>query len=297
MKIYDCSNSEYRPEHRGGGGPVTNEIMRYLHENAETYGHSFVGAEESEVIITNDVFPPGLSGKKVKRMGGVFEGELERNNKYNKAAQEADVVIFISEYVRETYDKLYGLETIKDSVVINNWVDPIIYKPKIKYADVPVKFAAIATDWKRKEKRLESIIEFANIFKWLEITLIGKCELELPKNMRAVGYIEEPEKVAEVLREQDGFINFSYRDAGPKVVMQGISSGLPVLYSNSGGVPEVANYFGVEITENITEEGLIKGTIKYLNKYKELVNTVKLCNSGKKFKEMLRDYYFVISGI
>ena len=36
-KIFDCSNSKSRPQHRGGGGPIQNDIMRYLHENDEDY--------------------------------------------------------------------------------------------------------------------------------------------------------------------------------------------------------------------------------------------------------------------
>ena len=33
--LFDCSNSEERPSHRGGGGPIINDIMKIDHEKFE----------------------------------------------------------------------------------------------------------------------------------------------------------------------------------------------------------------------------------------------------------------------
>lgn len=101
MIIYDCSNStEYtnRP-------PKDNEIVRYLKENAAQYGHSFTDDPHAgEVYFTNDIFPSTLENDKIKakRMDGVFNrhDNKHRNEPLNKAAAEADLVIFISEYAR-----------------------------------------------------------------------------------------------------------------------------------------------------------------------------------------------------
>ena len=55
VKIYDCSNSVHRPHHRGGGGPVNNDVMRYLMENADAYGCQYVQSPNlADVIVTND---------------------------------------------------------------------------------------------------------------------------------------------------------------------------------------------------------------------------------------------------
>ena len=103
-KIFDCSNSAERPPHRGGGGPIMNDILCYLHQNAAEYNYEFIdSASNADVIITNDVFPAeviGLGKPLVKRMCGPFwqKEHSKRNERLNVAARIADTVIFISEY-------------------------------------------------------------------------------------------------------------------------------------------------------------------------------------------------------
>lgn len=78
IRILDCSNSRERQEHRGGRGPLMNDVMSYLRTYASDYGCVFVeDVDKADIIITNDVFPAKLQNSslpKLKRMDGVIQG-------------------------------------------------------------------------------------------------------------------------------------------------------------------------------------------------------------------------------
>lgn len=251
MRIYDCSNSAERPAHRGGGGPKMNDVMRYLRENASAYACEFVDSHETaDVIITNDVFPSDIpdSIPKVKRMcAPFFQTQLAtRNEALNKAAKQADKVIFITEYSKRQYLRLYG-DDLKSHCVVKHWVDPTVYRytPKPKFFG----FAACATDWSREEKRLDSLDTFARHFPMVSVMLIGKVDTQLPGNVISTGYHSD-KGIAYRLNYASAFINLSYRDAATKTVCQAISCGLPVLYADSGGVGEMVGECGMGIKDS-----------------------------------------------
>lgn len=245
VRIYDCSNSNERPNHRGGGGPVMNDIMRYLHEDAEDYYFEFVDYPGcAEAIITNDVFPKfvlDMGVPLIKRMCGPFwQRDMQyRNDVLNLAASQADLVIFISDYSKRQYFYNNG-PNLKKHIVVTHWVDYSVFKAdNFMPSQHEFMLAACATNWDRKEKRFDDLIKFAELNPDVQFAIIGSVNVPSPKNMMKMGYLSEPKDIAYVLQSSDGFVNFSYRDAATKTVPQAISCGLPVLYADSGGVGEM----------------------------------------------------------
>lgn len=257
MKIFDCSNSEESLRNKTTlYGPKDNDVVRYLKQYANEFGHQFVqSAEDSDVIFTNDIFPePFLGKRKVKRMDGVFSrvDVVHRNEVLNRAAQEADHVIFISEYSRESYFNLYdpNRDTINSFTVIPNEVDPEIFYPGIIHSESPKEMIAIASDWSRPEKRLNDLIVLAEIVPDTDFILVGKVpNIKYPKNIRFKGYINTPEKLGDALRMADGMVSLSYKDPYPKTMVQAKYCGLPVICAGSGGQTQM-NIAGVYITDN-----------------------------------------------
>ena len=133
IKIFDCSNSDERPNHRGHGGPIENDIIRYLKQYCSRYNCSFTeDVLKADVIITNDIFPSSLIGidiPKVKRMDGVFfqEALKNRNDSLNYSAELADHVIFISEFSKNSFFNLYRGKDIKKHSVVLNRADPRVF--------------------------------------------------------------------------------------------------------------------------------------------------------------------------
>jgi glycosyltransferase involved in cell wall biosynthesis len=272
MKIYDCSNSEASLKGKARlYGPKENDILRYLKQYASEFGHVFVqNPNDADVILTNDIFPESFSGKKkVKRMDGVFARTdvVHRNEALNQAAQEADHVIFISDYSRDSYFQLYDPDrkTLKGWTTIPNEVDPSVFYPDTRVVERkgkhtsfsyhPKRMIAIASDWSRPEKRLEDLIVLAEIAPEIEFVLVGKApdnwpqqnvslyyngepvsgRIKYPKNITIKGYIDTPQGLARELREADGMVSFFYKDAYPKTMVQAKYCGLPILFAGSGG--------------------------------------------------------------
>jgi glycosyltransferase involved in cell wall biosynthesis len=315
IKIYDCSNSAERPENRGNGGPVENDVMRYLKENAHEYDCIFTeNSQDYDLLITNDVFPEKFYTSplpKLKRMDGIFfqEQYRKRNIPLNEAAKEADHVIFISEFSKQSYE---AIETpLKSSSVALNQVDPNVFKsryPSLILMSGPISFISIANDWSREEKRFNDILNFAKVIDGV-LFLIGKIPegTILPDNVTSFGYKNDPVVIAGLINYADAFVNFSYKDAAPKTVLQGLYCGLPVLYANSGGLPELAEGYGLGIgdTHRKGDELFIPHLVsdpdvyrmiynkfkKQFPKYKGLV--LKRDNESK-FKQMLDEYFFHI---
>lgn len=219
LKVFDCSNSSSRPANRNFGGPIQNEFIGLLHKYSKNYGVIFVDSiDECDLIFTNDVYPEFVltSNKpKVKRMDGVFwmEEYRHRNEKYNLAAKQSDLVIFISEYSKKSYEKLYS-DKIENSKVIQHWVEK--KQPFYFYGEFNNTFFAMATDWSRKEKRLGELIKFSKLTNCV-IHLVGTCEVEVPSNIIRHGYLEpDSEEFTNILKQSSAFLNLTCKDAATK---------------------------------------------------------------------------------
>lgn len=256
IKIYDCSNSSDRPPHRGYGGAVENACVTMLKQNTYRFEFEFVSDPViSDILFTNDVYPQKLlylNKPRVKRMDGIYwQSDLkERNNKLSDAAFMSDMVIFISDFSRESYFNMCG--PLRYNKVILNAVDNNVFyriAPKI-IKQKPEVWAAAATHWERPEKRLKDICQFAEIIQKdnAMLYLVGAVPLnfELPFNVIPLGYLS-PMDWNFVLNLSDAFVNLSYRDAAPKVVLEARRCELPILFANSGGVSELCD--GVKIDD------------------------------------------------
>lgn len=254
-KIYDCSNSTLRPPNRGFGGPLSNDIVRYLKIYAKTFGCSFVkSVNESDVVFTNDVFTQEAirSGKPlIKRMDGVFSRTdlIPRNTLLNNAAEQANHVIFISNYSKNSFLAFYPDCQLKSLSVTLNMADPSEFTPTKQQSQNI--WISSATDWSRPEKRINAILNFSRIIpKSHKILVIGNYNITQPNDkIEFIGYAKKPQDINTIYQEGSYFFNPSYKDPAPKTVCQAIACNLPTLYANSGGTPEIVDNCGIGITE------------------------------------------------
>jgi len=315
IRIFDCSNSEERPAHRGGGGPRVNDVMRALRENAPMHDAVFVDSPgQADVIVTNDVFPRsvrGLGKPLVKRMCGPFcqRSLLDRNASLNESAGIADKVVFISQYSADQQAHMYGAP--RASTIVRNRANPNVYRDiRIRKTDLDhLVLAATATNWNREEKRYEDVIRFARMFPEVTILLIGTCRPgRVPDNVVTLGYIHET-MMAEMLNRADGFLNLSHRDAAPKVVAQGVNCGLPVLYADSGGTREMCgdSMYGIPIPDDqsigvadgvpsLDEDTMARAFDTYLNHFDLLKARLDGYDREEAFVNMINGYFEALRG-
>lgn len=288
-----------------------NEFVALMHKYASAYGFVFVdSADDADVIFTNDVFPPhvqNLGIPLVKRMDGIFwqENLIQRNNAYIEAALMADMVIFITEYSRNSFKTLYNKEfhQLRDHTVSTHWTDPNGL-PKIDISDVHVPdiFVAMATDWNRPEKRINELIRFAYNHDVI-IKLIGTSDgINLPPNIIPYGYLTSIDDITGVFNQSHAFLNLTCKDAATKTVCTAINYGLPVLYAGSGGVGELVKNCGSAIEENNDIEVLdyipqLKldevnfGYMKFIREYSEHKKNIISLDTIGTMRSSLRSYF------
>lgn len=300
-KFFDCSinNISNKTHNKESLGPIENDIMRDLNQYSNLFGfRRTFNYKEADVFITNTIYPHEIlewsekqSIPKIKRMDGIYwqNNLIHKNTSLNEAALQSDEVIFISEYSKNTLNKLYGIE-LNNTVILNN-VDDTVYYPRKKYE---FRLVTSCSNWEREGKRLNELIELAKNIPD-KIHIIGKCDVELPKNMIKHGYIDNPQKMSKIISESHIFISLFFRDAGSKVTCQAIKCRVPVLYVSSGGLTELIRGNGISITDDTSMD--FRNTVPPLNieevidKYYELKYTYN--DIMYNFKEREAYYYTI----
>ncbi len=56
-------------------------------------------------------------------------------------------------------------------------------------------------------------------------------------------------EMQDIMFKCDAFISLFFRDAGSKVTCQAVKCGLPILYTSSGGLPEIVNGNGILVED------------------------------------------------
>lgn len=260
LKIYDCSLNWFAPAHRIDNlVPKENDMMFDLKKYQKVLGIEYVDDYKlADRIITNTTYTPEIlewSDKHniplIKRMDGIFwrSDLVDRNEYLNNAAYQSDSVIFISKFSKDSFDKLYGEKLVNSYVVLNNVDDSIFYPKKEQNKKIKL-WGASATNWERDEKRPDMLLKFADIIGDEQILLFGKSDDIEHKNIINAGYFDDYDFLSNSINMVDAWVNFSYRDAAPKTVLQAIRCNKPVLYADSGGLSELVGNFGVSIEDN-----------------------------------------------
>ncbi len=302
IRIFDCSNSP-ESEHGRDYGPKENDIIKSLKEFARTFDSKFVNSM-ADVLITNDIFPSEVKDidmPKIKRMDGIYwhNEQKHKNDQLNLAAELSDHVIFISEYSRKALTTLYPDIRIKSSSVILNTADNRIFKPLKQKSGVMSNVVANCTNWNRKEKRFNSLMQLARLIPDT-LYLIGECDMEVPPNVVKLGFKSDYYEINEILNTSDAFINLSYRDAAPKVVCQAVAAGLPILYADSGGLSEIVDkgvpipdekeiYFSDEVPD-LDPVDMLKAYNELKKNYNSYLGNVKTSHLA-----MITNYYKIIT--
>ena len=201
---------------------------------------------------------------------------------------------------------------IKSLTVIPNGIDQNIFKPsiskhiknelKIPQENFVISFSCnspSANPWKNYELLL-NIVEIINQSKNTNsVTLLvlgetGSISSFQNVEIRKLGWIKEPERVAEVYQASDLYLHVTKADTYPSVIMEAMSCGTPVIASNVGGISEqVTNDVDGILLPN--DPVIFADTINKLmkNKYK-LGNFSKMAlKNSQKFnqKDMISKYY------
>ncbi len=190
------------------------------------------------------------------------KGSTGMNHRMIDANLCADHTVFISTWLRDLY-LAQGLDCPSNSVIVNG-ADPDIFHPKGHQPwDRSGPLRIVTHHWSAHPMkgfdlyaRLDQMIGTPKYRGRLEFSIIGR----MPETMRLENAHHIPPKsgvdLAEALRSHHVYLTASQLEPCGNHQLEGAACGLPVLFLNSGGIPETVRGFGIEYEDDNFEAKL-----------------------------------------
>jgi glycosyltransferase involved in cell wall biosynthesis len=217
--------------------------------------------------LSNFPYLSGTSLEKIKRKGipiilnqnGVYfsgwygNGWQDKNKELIPAYQLSDYIFWQSEFCKESADKFLGKNNTLGEILFNA-VDTTKFFPREKQSK---KFTFLTTGvfidsmLYRLVATVEAFYLFQKKHRDTSLTIAGymskKSQAQtnnlilargLQNKIKVIGSYSQ-DSAPDIYASADAYIMLKYMGASPNVVIEAMASGLPVIYSGTGGVPEL----------------------------------------------------------
>tara|TARA_B100000131_G_scaffold322880_1_gene378544 strand:- start:1539 stop:2648 length:1110 start_codon:yes stop_codon:yes gene_type:complete len=198
------------------------------------------------------------------------------NSKISKLNKNIDINIYVSDWLKEIYED-YDLNKKRHHVIKGGPDEKIFNNQNKVYWDKKTKLKVVTHHWSSNwmkgfdvYRKLDQLLSKDYIKQKLEFTYIGN----LPKNftfqntnvIRPLGNNE----LANELKLHHVYITGSINEPSGNHHMEAAMSGLPILYNDSGALPEYCNDFGVVFNIETLEDSINLIIEEYDNLIKKL---------------------------
>ena len=191
------------------------------------------------------------------------KGTKKLNSTISKLNKNVDINIFVSEWLKSVY-KNYDLYS-KPSYVVKGGPNEIIFNTinKLKWDGVE-KIKIVTHHWSNNimkgfndYKKLDTLLG-KGLSKYLDFTIVGNTPKNLSfPNSKIISALSGSD-LANELKKHHIYITASINEPSGNHHMEGALCGLPILYINSGALPEYCNDYGVMFNINNFEKSLDK---------------------------------------
>lgn len=199
--------------------------------------------------------------KIIHRLDGMYK-IICKNYGVDKTVKElnklSDITIHQSNYSQKIWNEeiktIFGKTTILESkkeILINNGVDTNFFKPEGDIIKLKGKWKILnVSASSNPNKNLLSVLEIAHLLEnnedfqfyfigdQINDPICGK-DIKKFKNCNYIGKIYDRKEIAKYYRSCDIFLFLALNDCSPNVILEAMSSGLPVITANSGGNVEL----------------------------------------------------------
>jgi len=188
--------------------------------------------------------------------GPIVYGDLSIKDKviiwfFSIALKQASLVIFISEFTKESTLKLCAINNLKSSRVIYNGSDVLVSSNVLNKGKCdPIRVAIVGELTDRKQP-----LQLVKLCEYLPTNVLDKLEF----NVYGEGYLKEQLKIGlekwgqrvnlkglvynidEIYGDADVHLIFSYDEGFGRVITEAMAYGVPSVAFNSGAFPEIIN--------------------------------------------------------
>ena len=177
----------------------------------------------------------------------------------------------------------------REPVVISNAVDPeIFHPPKARANLVGRKLRVISASWSDNRNKGADVYEWLDRnldFSRVEYTFVGRMASEL-KNIRMLAPMSSHE-LAERLRENDVYLTASRNDPCSNSLIEALSCGLPAVYLNSGGHPELVGNAGLRFETAEEIPSLLEQMASDIDRFRSRILVPSMENVAGRYLEVL----------
>lgn len=272
----------------GGGMQFAHSLKKYLTDRDITVTTT-LGEDDIDVILHIAPFPfqeinsytyidayrYKLSHPKTKIIERINECDERKNTHFMNwflidASRYADHTVFIASWLKPLLEA-QGLSKEVYSSVILNGADHSIFNSQNKTPWNSLKKMRIATHhWGANSMKghdvylkLDSLLSKKDFSDRFEFTFIGNIPKDVHyQNTRIIPPLAG-KALAEELRSHDIYITASRNEPAGMHHIEGALCGLPLLYIESGALPEYCSNYGIGFTENNLEEKILEIRDKY----------------------------------
>jgi glycosyltransferase involved in cell wall biosynthesis len=191
-----------------------------------------------------------------------------------------------------TYERIVemGYQPVKP-VIIHNAVDSDVFHARDRRAfDRERKIRLISTSWSDNPRK------GGPVYKWIEehldwsrfeYTFVGRVSERFDR-IRQIAPVPSRE-LAGLLREQDIYVTASHNDPCSNALIEALACGLPALYLNEGGHPELVGHGGLAFNELDEIFPQLEKLIANYEMFQELIAVPGLDAVAEKYLTLLRE--------
>ena len=212
------------------------------------------------------------------------------NDYYLKASEVADSVIFVSSLLEQIYINL-GLPKYKSKVILAGANKNIFNNQNLKIWDGKNKFKIVTHHWSsHRNKGFDDYLTIDKLLStkfWnnkIEFTYIGNINKEYSfKNIKILNPLSGKD-LANELKKHHFYMTGSINEPSGNHHIEAAQCGLPIIYKQSGGIPEYCNGFGIGYFDNV-ESALLEA----MENYSHYSNKIK--NYSLDATKMANEFY------
>ena len=302
----------------GGGNLFVKNLKNYLLSEGHSVVHSLKDKDIDIILIINPLLDSAtftyshfdalyysnfinINSRIIQRIN---ECDERKNTNYvNKqiidSSKYADFRVFVSNWLQNLY---FGKGVDKEnSLVIMSGSDNSIFYPDIKdYNFDESKVKLVTHHWSNHWNKgfeifnkLDLLLDNPNLNSIFSFTFIGNVNKS--SNFKNI-LVKPPMDGAELaieLRKYDGYLTASINEPSGNHHIEAAQCGLPIMYLNSGGLPEYCDGYGVVFSKKNFEEKLYE-FIEKIDLYKVKVQQYPF-NSTKMCQQYLSLFYKALS--
>ena len=257
----------------GGGNLFAKHLTAHLKAQGMEVVHGLQGAAPDVAILTHAtasdsasftakdlalrLLLPGWDPVVIHRINNSSDARNDDAHAFNKgrirASRLADHTVFLSRWLYRAYAR-DGFSGDAWSVIFNGGEDGL-FRPRAGERDPSLPLSIVTHHWSNNAKKgfaiyraLDEYLAECGPARPFTFTYIGR----LPENFRFSAAIHKepmsPAQLAVELPRYDIYLTAAQNEAAGMHHIEGALCGLPILYLESGGIPEYCEGFGLAFT-------------------------------------------------